>query len=162
MSGMIGISLGDVTGVGPEVTLKAIAAELPADVHEASCGYCLPHAGTFALLDSVSAEVLRALPRCNGRVAVTGFCLGGAMAIASVGSGTVQSHLDAVSALVLGSGDEASFLGEGDVTSETRLLAEYTTRTIGLYGTTGFKLRGSAVGGHVAAQETAKAGPVRV
>lgn len=31
MSGMIGISLGDVTGVGPEVTLKAIAAELPAD-----------------------------------------------------------------------------------------------------------------------------------
>ncbi len=35
-------------------------AELPADVHEASCGYCLPHAGTFALLDSVSAEVLRA------------------------------------------------------------------------------------------------------
>ncbi len=31
MTGMIGISLGDVTGVGPEVTLKAIAAELPAD-----------------------------------------------------------------------------------------------------------------------------------
>lgn len=31
MSGMIGISLGDVTGVGPEVTLKAIAAELPSD-----------------------------------------------------------------------------------------------------------------------------------
>lgn len=31
MSGMIGISLGDVTGVGPEVTLKALAAELPVD-----------------------------------------------------------------------------------------------------------------------------------
>jgi len=31
MTGMIGISLGDATGVGPEVTLKAIAAELPAD-----------------------------------------------------------------------------------------------------------------------------------
>lgn len=31
MTGMIGISLGDVTGVGPEVALKAIAAELPAD-----------------------------------------------------------------------------------------------------------------------------------
>jgi 4-hydroxythreonine-4-phosphate dehydrogenase len=31
MTGLIGISLGDVTGVGPEVTLKAIAAELPAD-----------------------------------------------------------------------------------------------------------------------------------
>lgn len=31
MTGTIGISLGDVTGVGPEVTLKAIAAELPAD-----------------------------------------------------------------------------------------------------------------------------------
>lgn len=31
MTGMIGISLGDVTGVGPEVTLKAIAAELSAD-----------------------------------------------------------------------------------------------------------------------------------
>ncbi len=43
----------------------------------------------------------------------------------------------------LPSGDEASFLGEGDVTSETRLLAEYTTRTIGLHGTAGFKLRGS-------------------
>lgn len=28
---MIGISLGDVTGVGPEVTLKALAAELPVD-----------------------------------------------------------------------------------------------------------------------------------
>jgi 4-hydroxythreonine-4-phosphate dehydrogenase len=31
MTGIIGISLGDVTGVGPEVTLKAIAAEFPAD-----------------------------------------------------------------------------------------------------------------------------------
>jgi 4-hydroxythreonine-4-phosphate dehydrogenase len=31
MIGCIGISLGDVTGVGPEVVLKAIAAELPAD-----------------------------------------------------------------------------------------------------------------------------------
>jgi 4-hydroxythreonine-4-phosphate dehydrogenase len=31
MTGMIGISFGDVTGVGPEVTLKAIAAELPRD-----------------------------------------------------------------------------------------------------------------------------------
>jgi 4-hydroxythreonine-4-phosphate dehydrogenase len=31
MTGWIGISLGDVTGIGPEVTLKAIAAELPAD-----------------------------------------------------------------------------------------------------------------------------------
>lgn len=31
MTGRIGISLGDVTGIGPEVTLKAVAAELPAD-----------------------------------------------------------------------------------------------------------------------------------
>lgn len=31
MTGRIGISLGDVTGVGPEVTLKALAAELPRD-----------------------------------------------------------------------------------------------------------------------------------
>ena len=31
MTGIIGISLGDVTGVGPEVTLKAIAKELPVD-----------------------------------------------------------------------------------------------------------------------------------
>ncbi len=31
MTGIIGISLGDVTGVGPEVTLKAIAKELSAD-----------------------------------------------------------------------------------------------------------------------------------
>lgn len=31
MTGRIGISLGDVTGIGPEVTLKAIAAELAAD-----------------------------------------------------------------------------------------------------------------------------------
>jgi 4-hydroxythreonine-4-phosphate dehydrogenase len=31
MTGCIGISLGDVTGIGPEVTLKALAAELPAD-----------------------------------------------------------------------------------------------------------------------------------
>jgi len=31
MTGWIGISLGDVTGIGPEVTLKALAAELPAD-----------------------------------------------------------------------------------------------------------------------------------
>src|SRR5580765_2496751 len=28
---MIGISLGDITGIGPEVTLKALAAELAAD-----------------------------------------------------------------------------------------------------------------------------------
>jgi 4-hydroxythreonine-4-phosphate dehydrogenase len=31
MTGWIGISIGDVTGIGPEVTLKALAAELPAD-----------------------------------------------------------------------------------------------------------------------------------
>jgi 4-hydroxythreonine-4-phosphate dehydrogenase len=31
MTGIIGISLGDVTGIGPEVTLKAIALELPSD-----------------------------------------------------------------------------------------------------------------------------------
>jgi 4-hydroxythreonine-4-phosphate dehydrogenase len=31
MNGWIGITLGDVTGVGPEVTLKALAAEGPAD-----------------------------------------------------------------------------------------------------------------------------------
>src|ERR1700722_12871567 len=31
MTGWIGISLGDVTGVGPEVTLKALAAEAHAD-----------------------------------------------------------------------------------------------------------------------------------
>jgi 4-hydroxythreonine-4-phosphate dehydrogenase len=31
MTGRIGISLGDVTGIGPEVTLKAVAAELAAD-----------------------------------------------------------------------------------------------------------------------------------
>jgi 4-hydroxythreonine-4-phosphate dehydrogenase len=31
MTGWIGITLGDVTGVGPEVTLKALAAEGPAD-----------------------------------------------------------------------------------------------------------------------------------
>src|SRR6478609_7294645 len=31
MTGGIGISLGDATGVGPEVTLKALAAELPQD-----------------------------------------------------------------------------------------------------------------------------------
>ncbi len=41
------------------------------------------------------------------------------------------------------SGDESSFLGEGDVTSETRLLAEYTTRSIGIHGAAGLKLRGS-------------------
>src|SRR5215204_944775 len=31
MTGWIGITLGDVTGVGPEVTLKALAAEAQAD-----------------------------------------------------------------------------------------------------------------------------------
>ena len=31
MTGFIGISLGDATGIGPEVTLKALAAELPGD-----------------------------------------------------------------------------------------------------------------------------------
>ena len=31
MTGWIGISLGDVTGIGPEVTLKALAAEAPTD-----------------------------------------------------------------------------------------------------------------------------------
>jgi len=31
MTGWIGISLGDVTGIGPEVTLKALASEIPAD-----------------------------------------------------------------------------------------------------------------------------------
>ena len=31
MTGWIGISLGDVTGIGPEVALKAVAAEAPSD-----------------------------------------------------------------------------------------------------------------------------------
>jgi hypothetical protein len=38
-------------------------------------------------------------------------------------------------------GDEASFLGEGNVTSETRLLAEYRLVAIGLHATAGFKYR---------------------
>jgi OmpA-OmpF porin, OOP family len=40
-------------------------------------------------------------------------------------------------------GDEASYLGEGSVTSETRLLAEYRLVAIALHLTAGFKLRGS-------------------
>ncbi len=51
--------------------------------------------------------------------------------------------LAAVERFTLPTGDETSFLGEGDVTSETRLLAEYTTRAIGLYATAGAKFRGS-------------------
>src|SRR6266478_790029 len=31
MTGWIGISLGDITGIGPEVTLKALATEVPTD-----------------------------------------------------------------------------------------------------------------------------------
>ena len=31
MTARIGISLGDITGIGPEVTLKALALEAPAD-----------------------------------------------------------------------------------------------------------------------------------
>src|SRR5438445_2690834 len=31
MTGWIGIALGDMTGIGPEVALKALAAEMPAD-----------------------------------------------------------------------------------------------------------------------------------
>jgi 4-hydroxythreonine-4-phosphate dehydrogenase len=31
MTGWVGISLGDITGIGPEVTLKALASETPAD-----------------------------------------------------------------------------------------------------------------------------------
>ena len=31
MTGWVGISLGDITGIGPEVTLKALATETPAD-----------------------------------------------------------------------------------------------------------------------------------
>jgi OmpA-OmpF porin, OOP family len=41
----------------------------------------------------------------------------------------------------LPTGDEASFLGEGDVTSESRVLVEYTTRKIGFFGTVGIKVR---------------------
>src|SRR5687768_8818417 len=37
MSSRIAITVGDVTGVGPEVTLKALAAELPQD----NCSYVL-------------------------------------------------------------------------------------------------------------------------
>ena len=31
MTGRIAISVGDVTGIGPEITLKALASELPSD-----------------------------------------------------------------------------------------------------------------------------------
>ncbi len=31
MTGWIGISLGDITGIGPEVTLKALVADNPQD-----------------------------------------------------------------------------------------------------------------------------------
>ena len=37
MSSRIAITVGDVTGVGPEVTLKALAAELPQD----DCSYII-------------------------------------------------------------------------------------------------------------------------
>ncbi|MBK8253604.1 MAG: thrombospondin type 3 repeat-containing protein [Polyangiaceae bacterium] len=42
----------------------------------------------------------------------------------------------------LPTGDESSFLGEGDVTSETRLFVEYTTRAIGFFAAGGAKIRG--------------------
>jgi len=66
----------------------------------------------------------------------------------------------------LPTGDESGFLGEGDVTSETRLLAEYTTRAVGFHGTTGFKLRGSeerfACGAQPAATSTRDACLTRI
>jgi OOP family OmpA-OmpF porin len=40
-------------------------------------------------------------------------------------------------------GDEASYLGEGSVTSETRFLVEYRVVTLGVFGAAGLKLRGS-------------------
>jgi 4-phospho-D-threonate 3-dehydrogenase / 4-phospho-D-erythronate 3-dehydrogenase len=51
MTGVIGISLGDVTGVGPEVTLKAVAAELPAD----DCRYLL--IGDAAVVQRIKAQL---------------------------------------------------------------------------------------------------------
>src|SRR5437016_1848299 len=53
---MIGISLGDVTGVGPEVTLKALAAEAPAD----SARYLL--IGDAARLRRLNQELALNLP----------------------------------------------------------------------------------------------------
>src|SRR6185369_13472072 len=42
----------------------------------------------------------------------------------------------------LPTGDDASLLGEGNVTSETRLLAEYRLVAFGVHAAAGVKLRG--------------------
>jgi len=56
MTGWIGISLGDVTGVGPEVTLKAIAAEASRDATR----YLL--IGDQAVLEQLNARLSLSLP----------------------------------------------------------------------------------------------------
>jgi 4-hydroxythreonine-4-phosphate dehydrogenase len=56
MTGWIGISLGDVTGVGPEVTLKALAAEAPTD----DSRYIL--IGDFDLLSRLNEKLGTRLP----------------------------------------------------------------------------------------------------
>lgn len=56
MSPRIGISLGDVTGIGPEVSLKALAAEAQAD----DSSYLL--IGDFPLLDKLNRQLGLQLP----------------------------------------------------------------------------------------------------
>ncbi|HZV34953.1 MAG TPA: hypothetical protein VFB72_10305, partial [Verrucomicrobiae bacterium] len=56
MSPRIGISLGDVTGIGPEVTLKALAAEAQAD----DSTYLL--IGDFSHLDKLNRQLGLQLP----------------------------------------------------------------------------------------------------
>ena len=71
MTGWIAISLGDVTGIGPEVTLKALAAEKAED----DCRYLL--IGDVELTDRLNEQLGLKLPleKCEPRKASGRFCL---------------------------------------------------------------------------------------
>jgi len=64
MSGRIAITVGDVTGVGPEVTLKALAAELPQD----DCSYVL--FGDADQLHSLNARLKLGVPLEPPRISI--------------------------------------------------------------------------------------------
>ena len=140
MTGWIGISLGDITGVGPEVALKAIAAEAGRDDVQylligdeqrlrqlnSSLGLDLPLAkfsgyhdsGRFSILNPINYQIPENLP--------PGSPMAGTMAISWLGLGGTYCFRGELDALVTAPVNKEAIIRAGykNFTGQTEYLSE--------------------------------------
>lgn len=133
-----------------EISSSVIAHQITTDVvasvgfaHRLSLGFDLPALlyQTGDARDALSARLLGPGPLPAQALGDLG--IDGKLTLLQPTAGDAGGLAFAVfERFTLPTGDEASYLGEGSIASETRALIEYRLTAIGIYVTTGVRLRG--------------------